>query len=87
VLTAMANEGLKIVGEGIALRSSDVDVVYVHGYGFPRHRGGPMFWAAQRGWKQVRETVEHYHASQGALWKPAPMLSELAPSPTRRGLA
>ena len=78
VLTAMANEGLKIVGEGIALRSSDIDVAYVHGYGFPRHQGGPMYWAEQRGWSMVHETVQHYHASQGALWKPAPLLAELA---------
>jgi 3-hydroxyacyl-CoA dehydrogenase len=88
VLTAMANEGLKIVGEGIALRSSDIDVAYVHGYGFPRHQGGPMYWAEQRGWSRVLETVEHYHASQGALWKPAPMLAERAgttPCPSGRG--
>jgi len=78
VLTAMANEGMKIVGEGIALRSSDIDVAYVHGYGFPRHQGGPMYWAERRGWSSVYETVQHYHASQGALWKPAPLLDEMA---------
>ena len=78
VLTAMANEGLKIVGEGIALRSSDIDVAYVHGYGFPRHQGGPMFWAERRGWSEVLQTVRHYHASQGPLWAPAPLLAELA---------
>jgi 3-hydroxyacyl-CoA dehydrogenase len=78
VLTAMANEGLKIVGEGIALRASDIDVAYVHGYGFPRHQGGPMYWAEQRGWSAVYETVRGYHASQGALWTPAPKLVEMA---------
>lgn len=78
VLTAMANEGMKIVGEGIALRSSDIDVAYVHGYGFPRHQGGPMYWAERRGWGSVYETVQQYHASQGALWKPAPLLDEMA---------
>ena len=78
VLTAMANEGLKILGEGIALRAGDIDVAYVHGYGFPRHQGGPMYWAEQRGWGAVHETVQHYHASQGALWAPAPRLVELA---------
>ena len=78
VLTAMANEGLKIVGEGIALRSSDIDVAYVHGYGFPRHQGGPMYWAEQRGWSSVHETVRTYHASQGALWAPAPLLTKRA---------
>jgi 3-hydroxyacyl-CoA dehydrogenase len=77
VLTAMANEGLKIVGEGIALRESDIDVTYIHGYGFPRHQGGPMYWAAQRGWKVIQETVTSLHATQGKLWAPAPMLAEL----------
>ncbi|MFL6663440.1 MAG: 3-hydroxyacyl-CoA dehydrogenase family protein, partial [Rhizobacter sp.] len=78
VLTAMANEGLKIVGEGIALRESDIDVAYVHGYGFPRHQGGPMYWAAQRGWGDIHETVQRLHASQGALWAPAPRLADMA---------
>ncbi|HEU0204474.1 MAG TPA: 3-hydroxyacyl-CoA dehydrogenase NAD-binding domain-containing protein [Burkholderiaceae bacterium] len=78
VLTAMVNEGLKILGEGIALRAGDIDVCYVHGYGFPRHQGGPMYWAEQRGWDAVYETVQAYHASQGAFWKPAPKLLELA---------
>jgi 3-hydroxyacyl-CoA dehydrogenase len=78
VLTAMTNEGLKIVGEGIALRASDIDVVYAHGYGFPRHQGGPMYWAERQGWSSVFETVQGYHASQGALWAPAPKLVEMA---------
>jgi 3-hydroxyacyl-CoA dehydrogenase len=82
VLTAMANEGLKIIGEGVALRASDIDVVYVHGYGFPRHQGGPMYWAAQRGWKQIHDTVAAYHVSQGEFWTPAPRLLELAGNPT-----
>jgi 3-hydroxyacyl-CoA dehydrogenase len=74
----MANEGLKIVGEGVALRESDIDVAYVHGYGFPRHQGGPMYWAAQRGWSQIHETVRELHAGQGALWAPAPRLLDMA---------
>jgi len=78
VLTAMANEGLKIVGEGIALRESDIDTAYVHGYGFPRHQGGPMYWAAQRGWAEIHDTVTRLHASQGALWAPAPLLADMA---------
>ncbi len=78
VLTAMANEGLKIVGEGIALREGDIDTAYVHGYGFPRHQGGPMYWAAQRGWAEIRDTVSRLHATQGVLWAPAPRLTELA---------
>ena len=78
VLTAMANEGLKIVGEGIALRAGDIDVAYVHGYGFPRHRGGPMYWAAQRGWAELHDTVQALHRTQGAFWAPAPQLEALA---------
>jgi 3-hydroxyacyl-CoA dehydrogenase len=78
VLSAMANEGLKIVGEGIALRESDIDVTYIHGYGFPRHQGGPMYWAAQQGWDTIHDTVTRLHATQGALWAPAPRLAELA---------
>jgi 3-hydroxyacyl-CoA dehydrogenase len=78
VLCAMANEGLKIVGEGIALRESDIDVTYIHGYGFPRHQGGPMYWAAQRGWASVHDTVQRLHATQGRLWAPAPRLTEMA---------
>jgi len=78
VLTAMANEGLKIVGEGIALREGDIDTAYVHGYGFPRHQGGPMYWAAQRGWAEIHDTVSRMHASQGTLWAPAPLLAERA---------
>jgi 3-hydroxyacyl-CoA dehydrogenase len=78
VLTAMANEGLKIVGEGIALRESDIDVAYVHGYGFPRHQGGPMYWAAQQGWSRIHDTVTRLHAGQGPLWSPAPRLAGMA---------
>jgi 3-hydroxyacyl-CoA dehydrogenase len=78
VLTAMANEGLKIVDEGIALRESDIDVAYVHGYGFPRHQGGPMYWAARRGWAEIHDLVQRLHATQGKLWTPAPRLAEMA---------
>ena len=45
----MVNEGALILEEGMAQRASDIDVVWMHGYGFPRHRGGPMFWADQVG--------------------------------------
>lgn len=49
ILGAMVHEGARILDEGIAQRASDIDVVYVHGYGFPSYRGGPMFWARQTG--------------------------------------
>jgi len=78
VLGAMANEGAKIVGEGIAIRASDVDVTYIFGYGFPRHQGGPMFWAEQQGLDKLYERVKGYHAEQGVLWTPAPLLEKAA---------
>jgi 3-hydroxyacyl-CoA dehydrogenase len=80
VLTAMVNEGAKVVGEGFAQRASDVDVVFIYGYGFPRYQGGPMFWAEQRGFKTVLADVERYHAAHGKLWTPAPRLEQLAAS-------
>jgi len=78
VLSAMANEGAKILAEGIAIRASDIDVTYLYGYGFPRHQGGPMFWAEEQGLAKVLETVKRYHAEQGVLWTPAPLLVERA---------
>ena len=77
VLSAMVNEGAKIVGEGIAIRASDVDVTYIFGYGFPRHQGGPMFWAERQGLAKVLEYIRRLHAEQGERWAPAPLL-ELA---------
>jgi 3-hydroxyacyl-CoA dehydrogenase len=76
VLTAMVNEAAKILGEGIALRASDIDVVYLNGYGFPRHQGGPMFWGARRGLPRVLADIRRYHAAHGAVWTPAPLLIE-----------
>ena len=78
VLTSMANEGARILGEGIAIRASDIDVTYLYGYGFPRHRGGPMYWAEEQGLDKVLETVRRYEATQGVLWAPAPLLVERA---------
>jgi len=78
VLTAMVNEGARIVGEGVALRASDIDVTYVYGYGFPRHEGGPMFWAQRKGIAWVLEQVRRQHALQGRLWEPAQVLVSAA---------
>jgi len=78
ILTSMVNEGAKVLGEGFAQRASDIDLVYIYGYGFPRYHGGPMFWAEQRGFKTVLADVERYHAAQGKLWEPAPLLMRLA---------
>jgi len=76
ILMAMVNEGAKILGEGFAQRASDIDVTYVFGYGFPRYRGGPMFWAQQRGLDKVLEKIRTYHARYGKRWEPAPLLEQ-----------
>ena len=75
---ALVNEGAKILEEGIALRASDIDVVYIYGYGFPRYRGGPMYYADTVGLDNVLEAVKRFHASHGEFWKPATLLEKLA---------
>jgi 3-hydroxyacyl-CoA dehydrogenase len=78
LLHPLVNEGAKIVAEGIALRASDIDVVYVNGYGFPAWRGGPMFWAEQSGFARVIETMRRLAPTHGARWQPAPLLEQLS---------
>ncbi len=76
---AMANEGARIVEEGIAIRASDVDVVYVNGYGFPATRGGPMFYADTVGLAKVIATIDGYVGGyRGDNWKPSTWLRKLA---------
>ncbi|KAA0910428.1 3-hydroxyacyl-CoA dehydrogenase NAD-binding domain-containing protein [Pusillimonas sp. ANT_WB101] len=75
---ALVNEGARILQEGIAQRSSDIDVIYVSGYGFPVFRGGPMFYADTVGLAEVLATIEQFHKVHGELWTPAPLLQELA---------
>jgi 3-hydroxyacyl-CoA dehydrogenase len=78
-LLALVNEGAAIIAEGIALGSADIDVVYCNGYGFPRHRGGPMFWADSRGLDKVLSTIRRFGDEFGAqYWTPAPLLVSLA---------
>jgi 3-hydroxyacyl-CoA dehydrogenase len=77
-LWALVNEGARILEEGIALRSSDIDVTYLYGYGFPRYRGGPMFYADQVGLKLVHADVAAFHTRHGEPWAPAPLLERLA---------
>src|SRR5262249_18313888 len=79
-LPSLVNEGARIVEEGIAIRASDVDVVYVNGYGFPAYRGGPMFWAQETGFGQVIETMRKLASTHGQRWRPAPLLERLAAS-------
>jgi 3-hydroxyacyl-CoA dehydrogenase len=78
---ALINEGARIVEDGIAQRSSDIDLVYLNGYGFPAYRGGPMFFADQTGLPDVVRGLERIAAQPGSdpvFWTPAPLLSRLA---------
>lgn len=75
---ALINEGAKVLEEGIVQRSSDIDLIYVNGYGFPTWRGGPMFYADTVGLKKVCERVSEFHRQHGEFWSPAPLLRELA---------
>jgi 3-hydroxyacyl-CoA dehydrogenase len=77
LLTALVNEGAKILGEGIALRAVDIDMVWINGYGFPAHEGGPLFWAEQRGLAKVLADVEGYAKEDAWAWRPAPLLVQL----------
>ena len=77
ILYAMVNEGAKILDEGIAARSSDIDVIWVTGYGWPRYRGGPMFWADLQGLPHVLERLEQLEASHGSEFKPSPLIERL----------
>ena len=77
---ALVNEGAREIEEGIALRASDIDVAAVNGFGFPRHRGGPMRYAEDIGLKSVAAKIEAFHASLGYWWKPSRLLLDLAKS-------
>jgi 3-hydroxyacyl-CoA dehydrogenase len=78
---ALVNEGARILEEGIAARAGDIDVVYLTGYGFPRWRGGPMFYAEQVGWDRVVRRIREFGGNphgDPAFWTPAPLLDRLA---------
>ncbi len=78
---ALVNEGAKIVDEGIAQRASDIDMVYLTGYGFPMHRGGPMNYADTQGLFNVMQAMHRFAANpndDASFWKPAPLLAKLA---------
>ncbi len=76
---ALINEGARILEEGIALRASDIDVVYLTGYGFPRFRGGPMKYADELGLYQVIQELNALYQETGdSFWKPAKILEEYA---------
>ena len=77
LLYALVNEGARILDDGIALRASDIDLVWINGYGFPRWRGGVMHWADAVGLDAIHTTVARFDESQD-YWEPAPLLSRLA---------
>jgi 3-hydroxyacyl-CoA dehydrogenase len=79
LLYPMVNEGAKILEEGIAIRASDIDVIWVYGYGWPVYRGGPMFWADHIGLRTIRDRLGEYGQRTGdRFWTPAPLLARLA---------
>ena len=78
-LYAMINEGALLLEEGVALRASDIDVVYTAGYGFPRYRGGPMFYADTVGLKAIYDRIMEFQRTlDPRYWQPAPLLKKLA---------
>jgi 3-hydroxyacyl-CoA dehydrogenase len=77
-LLPMVNEGYKILEEGKAIRASDIDIVWIMGYGWPRYRGGPMWWGENSvGLEKVLERMKHYQEKHGDDFKPAAMLEDL----------
>jgi 3-hydroxyacyl-CoA dehydrogenase len=79
LIYALVNEAAYILEEGIALRASDIDMVYLTGYGFPPFRGGPMFYADTVGLNKVLASIEKFQKGyQGGQWQPAPLLVRLA---------
>lgn len=79
LLYPMVNEGAKILQEKIAIRASDIDVIWIYGYGWPVYRGGPMYWADQIGLKALRDKLLEFQRATGdAFWTPAPLLTKLA---------
>ena len=75
---AMVNEACRVLAEGIAARPSDIDLVLVHGYGYPAWRGGPLHEADAIGIPEMLKRVEALHAASGVGWEPAPLLQQMA---------
>jgi 3-hydroxyacyl-CoA dehydrogenase len=78
LLYPMVNEGAKILEEKLAIRASDIDVIWVYGYGWPVYRGGPMFWADSLGLAAIRDRMLEFQRQHGEAWKPAALLDRLA---------
>lgn len=77
-ILALINVGAMVLEEGVASRASDIDVVWTSGYGFPRHLGGPMFYADTLGLGRVAKRIRHYHENLGHYWRPAALIDSLA---------
>jgi 3-hydroxyacyl-CoA dehydrogenase len=77
ITTALANEGARVLEDKFATRPGDIDVIYVYGFGFPRYRGGPMFYAETIGLPTVLSRVNEYRARFGDYWEPAPLIERL----------
>ena len=78
LLYALVNRGAYLLAEGVALRPGDIDVVYVYGYGFPPHRGGPMWYADEVGVDTVYARLKQFREEFGPHWTPAPLLASIA---------
>jgi 3-hydroxyacyl-CoA dehydrogenase len=82
LLFASVNEACKILEEGKALRASDIDVMWLHGFGFPRYRGGLMYWADTIGVREVYNQIAAWHQRYGDRWRPSELLRRLAEAGT-----
>jgi 3-hydroxyacyl-CoA dehydrogenase len=82
LLYSSVNEACKILEEGKAYRPSDVDVMWLHGFGFPRYRGGLFFWADTIGVREVYNQIAAWHQQYGDRWAPSRLLRDLAESGT-----
>ncbi|HZK90537.1 MAG TPA: 3-hydroxyacyl-CoA dehydrogenase NAD-binding domain-containing protein [Stellaceae bacterium] len=80
LLFASVNEACRILEEGAALRASDIDVMWLHGFGFPRYRGGLMYWADTIGVREVYNQIASWHQRYGDRWRPSELLRQLAES-------
>ena len=76
-MAAMVNEGANVVHQGIALRPLDVDVTFVHGYGFPRYRGGPMKYADMMGLENILADIQEFAKQDPLFWQASPLLVQL----------
>lgn len=77
---ALANAGANLLADGIALRPGDIDIVYIYGYGFPPHHGGPMWYADEVGLAAVYADIERFRETYGPQWQASPLLGEIARS-------